>query len=72
MIWFTSLNFMIINFYWVSFIEFVYSSKILNNIEEAPLGIPKASTEEENHLRVKTIAESEIWFLFEFDRDSCD
>ena len=48
------------------------AQKIRNNIKEAPFGIPGASTEPENNLRVKTILEIKIGFLLEIDRYSCE
>ena len=46
--------------------------KIGNNTEETPFVIPDASTEPKNNLRVNLIIESEIAFLLEIDRYSCD
>ena len=53
--------FILFTLYWVSMLEHTFSKKIRNNIEEAPFGISGASTEPENHLRVKTIVEREIF-----------
>ena len=50
--------FTLITFYWVSMNKYISSTKIINNIEEAPCGIPGAITEHENNLRVKPIVES--------------
>ena len=72
MIIFISLTFMLITFYWVSLIKFIYSTKLSNNKEEAPFGIPKAITEEENNLRVKTMVEHEICYMLEIDQYHCD
>ena len=44
--------------------------KIRNNIADPPFGIPRVCNELENNLRVKLIVESEIGFLFYFDRYS--
>ena len=44
-------------------IEFISSLKLRNNTEEAPFGIPGASTELESNLRVNTTVESKIGFL---------
>ena len=38
-------------------LEYIYSTSIRNNTEEAPFGIMGASTEPENDLRLKTITE---------------
>ena len=61
-------NFTLITSYWVSMVEFIFNTKIRNNTEKAPFGIPVARTEHENDLRVKTIIESKIYFLLEIYR----
>ena len=42
-------------------IEFISSTKLRNNTEEAPFRIPDVITEDENDLRVKPIVESNIF-----------
>ena len=69
---FVSLILILITYYWVSMIKFISSTKIRNNTVEAPFGIPGASTEPKNYLRVNTIVESEIGFLLGISRYSCD
>ena len=49
-------------------IKSIYSTKIRNNTEAAPFGIPGASTEHENYLRVKPLVEGNISVLLEIDR----
>ena len=49
-------------------LESISGTQKRNNTEEAPFGIPGASTEPENDFRVKPIVESKIGFLFEIDR----
>ena len=53
-------------------LELISSTKLRNNIEEAPFGIPGESTEYENSLGVNPIVESKISFLLEIDWYSCD
>ena len=53
-------DFILITFYWVSMLGFISSTKLRDNIEKAPFGIPGVSTEHENGLRFKPIIESEI------------
>ena len=65
-------DFIFITFYWVSVIGFISSTKIRNNKEEAPFGIPGVSTEHENNLRFKLIVKSKIFFLLKIDQYSCD
>ena len=55
-------------FYWVSMLEFISSTKLGNNTEDAPFGIMGESTETNNNLRVKPIVESDIGFLLEIDQ----
>ena len=64
--------FILVNLYWVSVLEFISRKTIINNTEEAPFGIPGASTEHENNLRVKLIIESEIFFWLGIYQYSCD
>ena len=45
---------------------------IISNTLEASFGIPGASAEPENNLRVKKVVESEICILLEFDWYSSD
>ena len=52
--------------------KYIYSKKIRNNTEEAPFGIPGASTEPKNDMKVKATVESDIGFLLEIDQYSCD
>ena len=52
-------------------IKFISRTKIRNSTEEAPFGIPWASTGPNNYLRVNPIIEREIGFLLEIDRYSC-
>ena len=72
MILFISLIFILLIFYWASMLKFISGTKLLNNKEEVPFGIPGASTETKNYLRVKQIVENEIGFLLEIDWYSCD
>ena len=53
-------------------LEFILSTKILNNIEEAPFGILGERTEPNNYLKVEPTVEREIGFILEIDRYSCD
>ena len=62
--WFISPIFILNTLYLVSTIEFMYSTKIGNNTEEAPFGIPEMSTELEKKLRVEMIVEGEIFFCW--------
>ena len=59
--------FILIDFYWVSMIKSISSTKIRNNTEKEPFGITGASTENKNNFRVKPIVESNICFLLEID-----
>ena len=59
-------------YYWVYMIEPTYSKKIRNKEVETSFGIPCASTEPENDLRVKLIVDSNIGFLLEFNRYSSE
>ena len=59
-------------FYWVSMLNFLFSTKLTNITEEASFGIPGARTEPENDLRVKTIVEIDIGFMLEIKRYFCD
>ena len=52
-------------------LKYISSTKLENNMEEVPFGIPGASTETKNDLRVKPIIESELSFLLEIYRYSC-
>ena len=52
-------------------LKFIYII-IFFNTEDAPFGIPGASTELENDLRVKLIIDINIGFMLEIDRYSCD
>ena len=65
-------DFILITFYWVSMLEYISSTKIRNNKEEAPFGILGEINEPENDLRVKPIVEIKIGFPLESDRYSCD
>ena len=53
-------------------IKYISITKIRNNIVEAPFGIPGVSTENDKILRIKPIVESDIGFLLEIYRYSCD
>ena len=53
-------DFILINFYWVSMLKFISSTKNNNNTEKEPFGIPGESTEHENNLRFNPIFESKI------------
>ena len=46
--------------------EYISSTKIKNNIVEAPFGVPVVSTEPEKDLRFNPIVERDIGFLLEF------
>ena len=50
----------LVNLYVVSILKFSSGTKLRNNTEKAPFGIPGASTTTENNLRVKPIVEIEI------------
>ena len=56
-------DFILITFYWVYMLKSISSTKIRNNTEEEPFGIPVAITESDNDLRINMIVESEIGFL---------
>ena len=58
---FVLLIFTLVAFYWVSIIVSISSTQLINNIKEAPFGIPDASTENENYLRVKPIVDSDTF-----------
>ena len=45
-------------------INFISSTKIINNTEEAPLRIPGANNEHEKDFRVKPIVEIKIFFCW--------
>ena len=64
--------FILITYSWVSILESISSTKIINNTEEAPFGIPGVSTEPENNLGVNLIVESKISFLLEIYWCSCE
>ena len=53
-------------------LDSISSTQIRNNTEEAPFGIPGASTEPNNNLRANPIVESEIGFLLKIDWYSCE
>ena len=48
---------MLINFYWVSILEYFSNTKLRNNTYDATFVIPGASNETGNDLRVKPIVE---------------
>ena len=53
-------------------LEYIYSTKIRNNIEEAPFGVTVTSTEPEYNFRVKLMVDIKIIFMVEIYRYSCD
>ena len=53
-------------------IKFILSTQNKYNTEKEPFGIWGVSTEHQNDLRVKTIVESEICFMLEIYRYSCE
>ena len=67
MIRFILLVFILVTLYWVSMIESISSIILINSTEKAPFAILVMSTEHENVLRVKPIAQIKICFLFEID-----
>ena len=68
MVWFISLIFRLITYYYYfPIFEYIYSTKIRNNTIEVPFFIPGARTERKSNLRVNPINESKIGFLLEFD-----
>ena len=66
-----SLIFTPLTYYWVPMLESLSTTKIRNNTEKAPFGIPGGSTEPENYLRVKLRILKEIGFLLEIHLYSC-
>ena len=72
MVEFISLVFVLITLYWVFMLEYISREKIRNNTEDAPLCIPRVSTEPGNDLKVKRIIDSDIVLQLEIYRYSCD
>ena len=64
---FVSLMCILISFYWVSILKHISRTKIRNNTEEAPFGIPGARTEADNNLMFEPIVERNITFLLGID-----
>ena len=64
--------FILITFYCISMIKCFHGTKIRNNTEEAPFGIPGASTEDNKNLKATPIIDNDISFLMEIDRYYCD
>ena len=71
MVQFVSLILILITLYWVSMLEYIPSTKIRSNTEEALFGIPGASTEINNSLRFNPIIEICIGFLLEVYQYYC-
>ena len=59
-------------FIWCFRAQFIYSTKLRNNTEDAPFGILGARSEPMNDLNLQPIFEIDIGFLFLIDRYSCD
>ena len=59
-----SLIFILINIYSDSFLDSISSMKLRNNREEATFGIPSASTELKNYLRVKPITRVRLFYFW--------
>ena len=53
-------------------LEFISRTKLRNNTEELPFRIVGTSTETKNYFRVNLVVDSNIDFLMEIDRYSCD
>ena len=72
MVLFITLFYYLLPYIGFPFSDLFPAQNIRNNTREAPSGILDASIEPNNDLKVKPIVESDIGFLLEIDRYSCE